>query len=193
VLNHEPEKLAEEFLPGGARYKVVANLPYYITTPILFHFWESTLPLERLVIMVQEEVAHRFTAAVDDSDYSVISLAAQYHALVDIVHHVPRTCFVPRPKVESCIVRLRSRPAPLYPDVDRKFLFKVIRASFLQRRKTLRNALTKSATFGAPKEMTLAALEEAGVDPGRRAQTVSLDEFAAIARALKARLAGALP
>ncbi|GMW01017.1 MAG: ribosomal RNA small subunit methyltransferase A [Candidatus Hydrogenedentota bacterium] len=191
VLNHDPRKLAEEFIPGAPIYKVVANLPYYITTPILFHFWESALPLDRLVIMVQEEVAHRLTAAVDSPEYSVISLAAQFHAEVDIVHHVPATCFVPRPKVESCIVRLRSRRDPLFPDVDRAFLFKIIRAAFLQRRKTLRNALTKSGAYGAPKEITLEALEEAGVDPGRRAQTVSLHEFAAIARCLKAKLEAA--
>ena len=188
ILNHGLDKLFNEFLPGSTSRKLVANLPYYITMPILFHFWDAPIHFSRLVIMVQEEVALRMVAAVGASDYGVLSLAARYHAGVDIVHRVPRTCFRPMPKVDSCIVRLRMREAPLYPDVGKSFLLKVIRSAFMQRRKTLRNSLTKSGSFGAPKEAVLEAFEATGIDPGRRPQTLSLDEFAQLAREIRSRL-----
>lgn len=188
VLNHGLDKLLEEFLPGGVSYKMVSNLPYYITTPILFHFLESPVFFERLVIMVQEEVALRMVASVGAPDYGVLALAACYYADVDIVHRVPRTCFSPQPEVDSCIVRLRCRQAPLYPDIDGSFLLRLIRAAFGQRRKTLRNSLTRSGDFGSPREVVLEALEATGIDPGRRPQTLTLDEFAALAKAIRARL-----
>lgn len=182
VLNHSVAKLVNEFLPGAASLKMVSNLPYYITTPILFHFWESPIPFTRMVVMMQEEVALRMVAAVNAHDYGALSLAARYYADVDIVHRVPRTCFWPEPKVDSCIVRLRIHDEPLYPDVDGKFLTTLIRAAFSQRRKTLRNALIKSGVFGAPRQVVLDAFEATGVDPGRRPQTLTLDEFAGLAR-----------
>ncbi len=185
VLNHEPEKLIAEYIPGGKTYKMVSNLPYYITTPILFHFWESSQFFERMVVMVQEEVGMRMVAPVGASDYGVLALAAGYYADVDIVHRVPASCFMPRPKVDSCIVRLRNRKEPAFDGVDRKFLMSMIRAAFSQRRKTLRNSLVKSGNFGAPKEAVLAAMEEVGIDPGRRPQTVSLAEFAALAASVR--------
>lgn len=188
VLNHNVSKLLEEFLPGGGRYKLVSNLPYYITTPILFHFWEAPAPPERMVIMVQEEVAHRLNAAVNASDYGILALTAQFYGEVDIVHKVPNTCFVPRPKVDSCIVRLRPHAAARYADVDGPFVLKLIRAAFSQRRKTLRNTLLKSGAFGAPRELVEAAFETSGIDPARRPQTMSLDEFIALARIIKAGL-----
>ncbi len=188
ILNHSVPKLLEEFLPGGATYKMVSNLPYYITTPILFHFFGSPVRFSRLVVMVQEEVGLRLVSSVGASDYGVLSIAAQYHAAVDIVHRVPRTCFVPQPKVDSCIVRFRMREKPLFPEVDAPFFMALVHAAFLQRRKTLRNALTKSGNFGAPQEIVLAAFDETGIDPGRRPQTLSLDEFAALARAVRTRL-----
>ncbi|MBN2309830.1 MAG: 16S rRNA (adenine(1518)-N(6)/adenine(1519)-N(6))-dimethyltransferase RsmA [Candidatus Hydrogenedentes bacterium] len=186
ILNHELRKLLDEHLPGCTVYKLVSNLPYYITTPILFHFWEAAVPYSRMVVMVQEEVAMRMTAGPGGPDYGVLTLAAQYHGSVDVVHRVPRTCFRPQPRVDSCIVRLRARPSVLYPDVDPAFLFRVIRAAFSQRRKTLRNALTRSG-FGAPKEAVLDAFDAAGVDPGCRAQTLVLDDFARLAQAIKTR------
>jgi 16S rRNA (adenine1518-N6/adenine1519-N6)-dimethyltransferase len=187
VLNHELSKLLHEFLPDATQLKAVSNLPYYITTPLLFHFWESGVPFERMVVMVQEEVAERLVAPVNAANYGVLSLAAQYYSEVDIVHRVPRTCFKPVPKVDSCIVRLRAREAPLYPDVSAASLFAITRAAFSQRRKTLRNALTRSGHLDAPKDDVLAAMEEAGVDPGQRPQTLELDAYAAIARALAKR------
>jgi len=187
ILNHEIEDLIEEFVPGGTRYKMVSNVPYYITTPILFHFLESKTHFERMVMMVQDEVGQRLTAAVGAEDYGILAVVTRLYAENDIVHHVPASCFVPRPKVDSCVVRLRLRPEPLAGDLT-PFTVRVIRAAFAQRRKTLRNALTKSGTFGAPKEAVLAGLDAAGIDGGRRAQTLHVDEFIALAQEIRSRM-----
>jgi len=188
ILNHELGKLVAEFLPGATSLKLVGNLPYYITTPILFQAWESSVGFSRMVVMVQEEVAMRLTAAVDAPDYGVLALAASYYADVDIVHRVPRTCFRPQPKVDSCIVRMRSHAEPPYPDVEGPFLLGLIRAAFSQRRKTLRNSLTRSGRFGAPQEAVFEAFEAAGIDPSRRPQTVTLAEYAQLAREIRRRV-----
>ena len=188
ILNHRLSKLLEEFIPGKSSYKVVANLPYYITTPILFHWLESSGFVERIVVMMQHEVGQRLVAPVGADNYGILSLAARCYANVDIVHKVPAQCFVPRPKVDSCIVRFRCHREPPLGGVDTPFFMKLVRAAFQQRRKTLRNALTKGGSFGAPKEAVLAALEAAGIDPGRRAQTLDLDEFARLAREIRARI-----
>jgi len=140
-----------------------------------------------MVVMVQEEVGERMVAPVDSSEYGILALAAKLHSEVDIVHRVPRTCFKPQPKVDSCIVRLRNRKTPLFPDLDIKFLTRVIRAAFAQRRKTLRNTLTRSGEFGAPKEAVTAAFEATGIDAGRRPQTLTLEEFAHLAREIRIR------
>jgi len=186
VLNHPLPRLLEEFLPGGTSYKLVANLPYYITTPLLFHFLESPVRFERLVVMMQEEVGERLTARVSAENYGALSIAGSLYADVDIVHHVPASCFVPRPKVDSAIVRFRVREEPLSPDP--RFVMKVVRAAFGQRRKTLRNALTATGHFGAPKEAVLEAMEAAGIDPGRRAQTLTLEDFIRLAGAIRERI-----
>ena len=188
ILNHSVPKLLDEYLPDGTTYKMISNLPYYITTPVIFHFWESPVPFERLVIMVQEEVALRMASAVNSKEYGVLALAARLYSEVEIIHRVPRTCFRPEPKVDSCIVRLRRRTAPLPTGVDTRFMTKIIRAAFAHRRKTLRNSLTKSGSFGAPAEAVLEAFEETGIDPARRPQTMSLEEFGRLAQAIKERL-----
>jgi 16S rRNA (adenine1518-N6/adenine1519-N6)-dimethyltransferase len=190
ILNHSLPKLVNEHIPGGKTYKMVSNLPYYITTPILFHFWEAPIHFERLVVMVQEEVALRMVAVPGDTEYGALSVACSLFATPDIVHRVPRTCFRPVPKVDSCIVRLRNRAEPLYSEVDGAFIMRVVRTAFSQRRKTLRNALTKSGGFGAPKEAVLEALDAAGIDADRRPQTLSLDEFARLAGEIRARIPG---
>jgi 16S rRNA (adenine1518-N6/adenine1519-N6)-dimethyltransferase len=187
ILNHELPKLIDEHIPGMPRYKLVANLPYYITTPILFHFLEAPTFFERLVVMLQLEVGERLVAPVGSEDYGVLTLAAQCYADVDIVRRVPASCFVPKPKVDSCVVRFRCHENPLGGD-DPKFFMKVVRAAFSQRRKTLRNSLTKSGNFGAPKEAVLEAMEVAGVDPGRRPQSLDLREFQSLAREIRARI-----
>ncbi|HOZ45444.1 MAG TPA: 16S rRNA (adenine(1518)-N(6)/adenine(1519)-N(6))-dimethyltransferase RsmA [Candidatus Hydrogenedentes bacterium] len=184
VLNHEVGKLIEEFIPGAASYKMISNLPYYITTPVLFHFLESSVRFSRMVVMVQEEVGLRMTASVGSREYGVLALAMEFYAEVDMVHKVPRTCFAPRPEVDSCIVRLRMRSEPLYGDVESGFLFQVVRTAFSQRRKTLRNALTRSGALGLDAAAVDEALGEAGIEAARRPQTLSLAEFAALARRL---------
>jgi 16S rRNA (adenine1518-N6/adenine1519-N6)-dimethyltransferase len=185
VLNHEIEDLVREYLPSPRTLKLVSNLPYYITSPILFHFWESPAFFECMVVMVQEEVAQRMVAPVGGADYGRLTLAAQYYAAVDIVHRVPRTCFTPRPSVDSCIVRLRTHGQSVYADIDRHYLMAIIRAAFSQRRKTLRNSLMRSGVLGIPLKEAELAFEHSGIDPGRRPQTLSLAEFAQIARAAK--------
>ncbi|MDK1021187.1 MAG: 16S rRNA (adenine(1518)-N(6)/adenine(1519)-N(6))-dimethyltransferase RsmA [Candidatus Hydrogenedentes bacterium] len=185
ILNHALDKLVDEFLPGARTLKMVSNLPYYITTPILFHFWESSLSFERMLIMVQEEVGLRMVAPVGARDYGKFTLAAQYYAEIDIVRKVPRTCFTPQPKVDSVIVRIRNRKDLLYPGIDTRFLLGLIGAAFSKRRKTLRNSLIKNTTLGIPQEKMAAAFQAIGIDPSRRPQTLTLDDFAAIAGQLQ--------
>ena len=189
ILNHELDKLLGEFLPGwqDRRRKLVSNLPYYITTPILFHFWESGVFFDRLVVMVQEEVAQRMVSGPGMSDYGALSIAAQLYAEPDVVHRVPASCFRPQPKVDSCIVRLRNRETPRYADVEPREYLRVVRAAFAQRRKTLRNALSRTELFGLGRDAIVAAIDAAGLDGGRRPQTLGLDEYAALARELLRR------
>jgi len=187
VLNHRIKKLVNEYLPDAQRFTMVSNLPYYITTPLLFHFWESEVFFERMVVMVQEEVGHRMNARVGDSEYGMLAVAAQLRSEVDIVHKVPASCFRPQPKVDSCIVRLRNRMEPLYADVDDRLILRIARAAFAQRRKTLRNTLTRDPKLGIPGDEVLSVMETIGLDPSRRPQTLSLDDFAELARAVAAR------
>ena len=188
ILNHSLGDLVNEYLPGATELKMVSNLPYYITTPILFHFLEAPVFFSRLVIMVQLEVGQRLVAAVNTSDYGVLTIAAALRAEVDLVHRVPATCFVPRPKVDSAIVRFRLRqPAPM-PETEMRFVMRIVRAAFSQRRKTLRNGLTHSGAFGAPKESVIEALESVGIDPGRRPQTVTVQDWIRLAAEIRKRL-----
>lgn len=188
ILNHSLTVLLQEYLPSAANYKMVSNLPYYITTPILFHFLEAPVFFSHLVVMMQEEVGQRLVAPVNSEDYGILGIAAHCSSAVDIVHRVPASCFVPKPKVDSCIVRFRRSATPVVPAEERAFLMKVVRAAFGQRRKTLRNSLTKSGGFGAPAEAVLAAFEAADIDPGRRPQTLGLDEYVKLAREIRNRL-----
>jgi len=188
ILNHSLPKLVDEFIPGGKTHKLIANLPYYITTPVLFHFLESPLFFSRIVVMLQMEVGERLAARVDTEEYGVLTIAGQLYAEVDIVHRVPAACFIPRPKVDSCIVRFRCHPRAegAVGTEDKRAVMKVVRAAFSQRRKTLRNSLTTS--YGAPKPVILEALAAAGIDENRRPQTVSKDEFVRLTAEIHARL-----
>lgn len=187
ILNHSIAKLISEYLPQREEYKLLSNLPYYITTPILFHFIESPVYFSRLVVMMQREVGDRLVAQVNSEDYGVLAIAGRMYAEVDLVHHVPASCFMPRPKVDSCVVRFRCRRDPL-AGADTPFAMGMVRAAFSQRRKTLRNSLVKSGIFGAPQDAVLAAFDTTGIDPGRRPQTMSVDEFIALAREVKRQL-----
>jgi 16S rRNA (adenine1518-N6/adenine1519-N6)-dimethyltransferase len=137
--------------------------------------------------MVQEEVALRLTARTGSADYGVLTINASLRADVDLVHKVPRTCFKPAPKVDSAIVRMRTLEAPRFPEAPDSLITRIARAAFGQRRKTLRNTLAKSGAMGLPPDAALEAMEEAGVNPQERPQNVSLEEFAALARAVQAR------
>lgn len=183
ILNHELDKLIQEYLPGAARIKMVSNLPYYITTPVLFHFLESPVYFERIVVMTQLEVGERLTAPVNAANYGALAIAATLYADTDIVHRVPATCFLPKPKVDSCIVRFRCRREPPLPGMDVAHTMRVVRAAFGKRRKTLRNTLTGGA-LGLSREQARAALEAAGIDGGRRPQTLDWREFATLAGAI---------
>lgn len=190
VLRAPPQELLELAGAGAERpYKLVANLPYAITAPVLRHFLEARRPPELSVLLVQWEVAQRITAA--PGDLSVLAHSVQIYAEPEIVARVPAASFFPAPAVDSAVLRLRRRPA-LAVDVDSvDKLFRVIKAGFLQARKQLGNALPGGlAAMGAklPRETALAALAAAGVDPMRRAETVTLAEWAEVYRALAAHL-----
>lgn len=188
ILNHPIEKLVDEFIPNGQSYKMLSNLPYYITTPILFEFLECPLFFERLVVMLQDEVGQRLVAPVNSADYGILTLAAQFYADIDIVHHVPASCFLPKPKVDSCIVRLRQLPGTRYPDVDRNMLMRVIRMAFSQRRKTLRNSIVKPGVFGLSPEIVADTMQSIGIDSSIRPQTLDLDSFVNLTLALQNQL-----
>ncbi|MFR3344304.1 MAG: 16S rRNA (adenine(1518)-N(6)/adenine(1519)-N(6))-dimethyltransferase RsmA [Anaerobutyricum sp.] len=177
ILKVDIRKIAEE-KNGGKPIKVVANLPYYITTPIIMGLFESEVPLDSITVMVQKEVADRMQVGLGTKDYGALSLAVQYYAEPYIVANVPPNCFIPRPAVGSaviCLTRYQEKPVKVN---DASFMFKIIRASFNQRRKTLQNGLYNSSELRIPKEKTVAALEEMGLTPTIRGEKLSLEEFA---------------
>ena len=177
ILKVDIRKIAEE-KNGGKPIKVVANLPYYITTPIIMGLFESEVPLDSITVMVQKEVADRMQVGPGTKDYGALSLAVQYYAEQYIVPNVPPNCFIPRPAVGSAVIRLtRYQEKPVKVN-DASFMFKIIRASFNQRRKTLQNGLYNSSELRIPKEKTVAALEEMGLTPTIRGEKLSLEEFA---------------
>ena len=177
ILKVDIRKIAEEKY-GGKPIKVVANLPYYITTPIIMGLFESEVPLDSITVMVQKEVADRMQVGPGTKDYGALSLAVQYYAEPYIVANVPPNCFIPRPAVGSAVIRLtRYQEKPVKVN-DASFMFKIIRASFNQRRKTLQNGLYNSSELRIPKEKTVAALEEMGLTPTIRGEKLSLEEFA---------------
>jgi 16S rRNA (adenine1518-N6/adenine1519-N6)-dimethyltransferase len=180
ILNHSLTKLVDEYMPNHRRLKMVSNLPYYITTPILFHFWESGLYFERMVVMVQEEVGHRMVAPIGEANYGKFTLSCNLKAEVDIVHKVPASCFRPKPKVDSCIVRFRNRSTPLFEGMDEALFEQVVGVAFSQRRKTIRNTLVKSGALPASNDDMLQILEESSIDPSRRPQTLSIHEFSEV-------------
>ena len=177
ILKVDIRKIAEE-KNGGKPIKVVANLPYYITTPIIMGLFESEVPLDSITVMVQKEVADRMQVGPGTKDYGALSLAVQYYAEPYIVANVPPNCFIPRPAVGSAVIRLTRYQEKPFKVNDSTFMFKIIRASFNQRRKTLQNGLYNSSELRIPKEKTVAALEEMGLTPTIRGEKLSLEEFA---------------
>ena len=180
VMKVNLAKLAEEE-NGGKPLKVVANLPYYITTPIIMGLFENHVPLKSITVMVQKEVADRMQVGPGTKDYGALSLAVQYYAKPYIVANVPPNCFMPRPKVGSAVIRLERYEEPPVKVKDEKLMFRIIRASFNQRRKTLANGLKNSAELDFTKEEIAAAIAGIGKEPGVRGETLTLEEFARLA------------
>ena len=177
ILKIDIRKLAQEE-NGGKPIKVVANLPYYITTPIIMGLFESGVPLESITVMVQKEVAQRMQAKPGSKDYGALSLAVQYYASPYIVANVPPNCFMPRPSVGSAVIRLTRHGKPPVEVRDEKLLFRIIRASFNQRRKTLVNGLNNAPDISVPKEKLIQALESLKVPVNVRGEALTLEQFA---------------
>lgn len=183
VLKVDIYRLAEE-KNQGKPIKVVANLPYYITTPIVMGLLENRVPLESITIMVQKEVADRMQEGPGSKDYGALSLAVQYYAKPEIVANVPPSCFMPRPNVGSAVIRLTRHERPPVEVDSEKFMFDLIRASFNQRRKTLVNALGNSANLDLTKEQVTEALKAMGLSATIRGEALSLEQFAALSNIL---------
>lgn len=179
VLKVNIQKLVEEE-NGGRPVKVVANLPYYITTPIIMGLFEKHVPIESITVMVQKEVADRMQVGPGTKDYGALSLAVQYYASPYIVANVPPNCFMPRPKVGSAVIRLTTYDNPPVEVDDEKLMFRIIRASFNQRRKTLANGLKNAADLDIPKELIAESIESLGHGPSVRGEALTLEEFAAL-------------
>ncbi|MFR1766451.1 MAG: 16S rRNA (adenine(1518)-N(6)/adenine(1519)-N(6))-dimethyltransferase RsmA [Lachnospira sp.] len=177
ILKLDIVKLAEE-RNGGRPIKVVANLPYYITTPIIMGLFESHVPLDSITIMVQKEVADRMQVGPGTKDYGALSLAVQYYANPKIVLNVAASCFMPRPNVDSAVIKLERYEEPPVKVMDEHLMFGIIRASFNQRRKTMTNSVCNCAALGISKEMLLEALQKCGLSPTVRGEALTLAQFA---------------
>ena len=183
ILKVDIRALAEE-KNGGKPIKVVANLPYYITTPIIMELFESRVPLESVTVMVQKEVAERMKEGPGSKDYGALSLAVAYYAVAEIIAEVPPACFIPRPKVSSMVIRLTCHKEPPVEVRDEKFLFSVIRASFQQRRKTLVNGLNNAPWIPVGREEITGCVESLGYGPSVRGEKLTLEEFARLSNLL---------
>ena len=184
ILKVDIATLAKE-KNGGRPIKVVANLPYYITTPIIMGLFESHVPLESITVMVQKEVADRMQVGPGTKDYGALSLAVQYYAEPYIVANVPPNCFMPRPAVGSAVIRLTRHQKPPVEVADEKLMFRLIRASFNQRRKTLANGLKNSGELNLSKEVITAAIEKLGKGSSVRGEALNLEEFARLTNIIK--------
>ena len=180
ILKVDINELVMEY-NNGRPIKVIANLPYYITTPIIMGLFESNVPIDNITVMVQKEVADRMQVGPGSKDYGALSLAVQYYASPYIVANVPPNCFIPRPNVGSAVIRLTRYQEPPVQVKDPKLMFKLIRASFNQRRKTLQNGLNNSPEISFSKEEITKAIESLGVSPSVRGEALSLEQFAQLA------------
>ncbi len=165
---------------------VVANLPYYVTTPILMNLLEAGLPLENIVVMIQKEVAERMAASPGGKEYGSLSIAVQYYSEPELVCTVPHSVFIPQPNVESAVIRLKVRSTPPVSVADEAFFFEVVQSSFAQRRKTISNNLKSRFFAEEGRERLESLLSDAGIAPSRRAETLSLQEFAELSNTLYA-------
>lgn len=179
ILKVDINDLVEKY-NGGRPVKVVANLPYYITTPIIMGLFESGVPIDNITVMVQKEVAERMQTGPGSKDYGALSLAVQYYADAYIVANVPPNCFIPRPGVGSAVIRLTRHKESPVPVEDPALMFRLIRASFNQRRKTLQNGLNNSPEVPYSREEIVAGIESLGVSPQVRGEALTLEQFAAL-------------
>ncbi len=178
ILKADVEQAIQEELAGFEDIMVVANLPYYVTTPIILKLLLEKLPIRGLVVMLQKEVAERITAKPGTKAYGSLSIAIQYYTDAEFAMTVPKSVFMPQPNVDSAVIRMIKRPEPIVQVIDEDFFFSVTRGSFVQRRKTILNNLQSAMPNGkAKKDLILQALDEAGIDPARRGETLSIKEF----------------
>lgn len=183
VLKVDIKSLAKE-KNDGKPIKVVANLPYYITTPIIMGLFESGVPIESITIMVQKEVADRMQTGPGSKEYGALSLAVQYYADAKVMLNVSATCFMPRPNVDSAVIKLTRHKEPVVEVKDEKLMFRVIRASFNQRRKTLVNGLKNSSELDFSKEEIISAIQKIGKEESIRGEKLTLEEFAELSNYL---------
>ena len=183
ILKLDINKLVEEE-NDGKPIKVVANLPYYITTPIIMGLFESHVPIESITIMVQKEVADRMQVGPGTKDYGALSLAVQYYAKPEIIANVPPNCFMPRPNVGSAVIKLTRHEQVPVEVKDEKLMFKLIRAAFNQRRKTLQNSINNSPELSLSKDQVVEALDKMGLSQTIRGEALSLEQFAELANHL---------
>lgn len=179
ILKVDINQITEQY-NGGRPIKVVANLPYYITTPIIMGLFENMVPIDNITVMVQKEVADRMQVGPGSKDYGALSLAVQYYAEPYIVANVPPNCFMPRPNVGSAVIRLTRHKEPPVKAEDPGLMFRLIRASFNQRRKTLQNGLNNSPEIPFAKEQIMEAVESLGLGPSVRGEALTLEQFASL-------------
>ena len=185
ILKADVVKVIDEEMSGIKDIMVVANLPYYVTTPILMKLLNDRLPIRGFVVMMQKEVADRITAKPGTKEYGSLSIAIQYYCTAEVAMIVPKTVFMPQPNVDSAVIRLIKHDKPPVTVINEDFLFDVTRASFAQRRKTILNNLQSGLQDGKKKkELIIAALEESGIEPTRRGETLTIEEFGRLADAL---------
>ncbi|RST57723.1 16S rRNA (adenine(1518)-N(6)/adenine(1519)-N(6))-dimethyltransferase RsmA [Siminovitchia terrae] len=185
ILKADIHQMIEKEFAEVKEIMVVANLPYYVTTPIILKLLEEKLPIRGIVVMLQKEVGDRIAAKPGTKEYGSLSIAIQYYTTAETVMIVPKSVFVPQPNVDSAVIRMLLRERPAVSVKDERFFFHITKMSFAQRRKTLMNNLTSGLPDGKKRKSDIAsALELAGIEPSRRGETLSMDEFAALSEAL---------